>query len=250
MVNRAQEMEKVQGILQNPLTKPGRDAMINVQHTAEWMVTMREESGNPQNITAGEDFSRACDEDLAVASRISDGALCELIARYQHRIKKKALSMASAPMASAPFDAEDLMQEGLLGLLNAARTFQRERGAKFSTYANVCVTNKITTALFKSNRTGLSEEELEKALQSAGIQEDSQTPESILLEKEMARELSRKVRELLTDREWQVFRLFLNGSTYHQMARRLNISPKTVDNALQRVRKKLKLVWKDELIAK
>ncbi|MEG0615772.1 MAG: LuxR C-terminal-related transcriptional regulator, partial [Oscillospiraceae bacterium] len=70
------------------------------------------------------------------------------------------------------------------------------------------------------------------------------TDTDIFIEKEKYQELDDEVSSHLSEREWQIFRLFLRGSTYDQMARQLNVSRKTVDNALQRVRRKLKSVWR------
>lgn len=185
--------------------------------------------------TIGE-LSKLCDEDLVACCKENQDAAYVLILRYAKFIHAKANAMAKRGRSSG-VDAEDLAQEGLLGLLNAAKTFERA-STSFSTYANVCITNKMTTALIKSNRNDIPAEIHEK------VAEDRVTPESILIEKEKTRELDEQLGVLLSKREGEIFRLFLRGSTYDQMARQLNISPKTVDNALQRVRRKLKSVWR------
>lgn len=181
-------------------------------------------------------LSRLCDEDLVACCKESQDAAYVLILRYAQFIHAKAKAKAKKDR-TAGSDADDLAQEGLLGLLNAAKTF--ENGSTgFFTYANVCITNRMTTALIKNSRNDIPADIYEKATA------DRVTPESILIEKEKAQELDEQLGVLLSEKERAIFRLFLRGSTYDQMARQLNISPKTVDNALQRVRRKLKLVWR------
>ena len=180
------------------------------------------------------DFQKLDDEELVVCCKDSKKAASVLISRYAKIVRAKAIFMSNTIV-----DADDLMQEGLLGLLNAIRTYNNN-DAQFSTYSNVCITNKMTTALIKSNRTDIPIDEFDEKVDQA----DHSTPESILLEKEKSKELDFEISSLLSEKEWKIFRLFLRGSTYDQMARQLNISPKTVDNALQRVRRKLKSVWR------
>lgn len=182
-----------------------------------------------------QEFSALSDEELIECCADSSDAVSELFHRYIALVRNKSLAMAKNRS-----DADDLMQEGFLALLKAVRTFRNDGSASFSTYANVCITNKMTTAIIKNNRTDipidLAEEQAEESV--------SDTPESILIEKENQLDINNRVSLMLSKREWQIFRLFLMGSTYDQMARQLNISPKSVDNALQRVRRKLKLVWR------
>ena len=180
------------------------------------------------------DFQKLDDEELVVCCKDSKKAASVLISRYAKIVRAKAIFMSNTIV-----DADDLMQEGLLGLLNAIRTYNNN-DAQFSTYSNVCITNKMTTALIKSNRTDIPVDQVDANADEA----DHSTPESILIEKEKTMELDFEISSLLSEKEWKIFRLFLRGSTYDQMARQLNISPKTVDNALQRVRRKLKSVWR------
>lgn len=184
-------------------------------------------------------FSALTDEELAELCReqLSQQALCALIVRYEKLIKSLAFRLAAGSA-----DADDFVQEGFLALLDAVRTFDPARGATFFTYSHVCIANRMTTARIKSDRTVIPPVEEPEP-------EDHLTPLSILLEKERANELETSVANLLSPRELDVFRLFLSGSTYDQMARRLNISSKTVDNALQRVRRKLKSVWRTDHFA-
>lgn len=188
-----------------------------------------------QGISGIIDFYSLEDEELVNRCKDSEKAAYVLISRYAKFVRVKAISMSNSIV-----EADDLMQEGLLGLLNAIRTYNSSNDTLFSTYSNVCITNKMTTALIKSNRSDIPVAEVDKKVEEL----DQSTPESILLEKEKLLELDDEISAILSQKEWHIFRLFLRGSTYNQMARQLNISPKTVDNALQRVRRKLKSVWR------
>ncbi|MCI5816879.1 sigma-70 family RNA polymerase sigma factor [Ruminococcus sp.] len=177
------------------------------------------------------------DEELAVAAAGCSDSTTELISRYMKLIWVKANSMANAAV-----DAEDLAQEGMLGLMNAVAHFDPNREIRFSTFADVCITNKMKSALIRSRHTALPVEDAESAAQVQNEVEDDD-PEQILLRKERLQELYREMDHILSRRELEIFKLFLSGLRYEQMAERLHITEKSVDNAMQRVRRKLKSVW-------
>ena len=177
------------------------------------------------------------DEELAVAAAGCSDSTTELISRYMKLIWVKANSMANAAV-----DAEDLAQEGMLGLMNAVAHFDPNREIRFSTFVDVCITNKMKSALIRSRHTALPVEDAESAAQVQNEVEDDD-PEQILLRKERLQELYREMDHILSRRELEIFKLFLSGLRYEQMAERLHITEKSVDNAMQRVRRKLKSVW-------
>ena len=177
------------------------------------------------------------DEELAVAAAGCSDSTTELISRYMKLIWVKANSMANAAV-----DAEDLAQEGMLGLMNAVAHFDPNREIRFSTFADVCITNKMKSALIRSRHTALPVEDAESAAQVQNEVEDDD-PEQILLRKERLQELYWEMDHILSRRELEIFKLFLSGLRYEQMAERLHITEKSVDNAMQRVRRKLKSVW-------
>ena len=143
-------------------------------------------------------------------------------------------------MAKSPTDAEDLAQEGLLGLLNAISKFDQSKNVKFATFAEVCINNKMKTAFVKNNKTELPVEDISE-VQDVVIADN---PESILLQKERLEEIYNSIISLLSKQEWEILKLFLKDSSYEQIAQQLAISPKSVDNAMQRVRRKLKRMWR------
>lgn len=185
-----------------------------------------------------EDFSDLSDEELVSEYKDNERALMELFSRYESTIRKKAEVMSYGKST----EADDLMQEGLIGFLSSVKTYRSDKNVKFSYYAKVCITNRIKTALSRNNNIeipveNINEEDVEKNLTS---------PESILMAKEDYAERQKKIVMLLSAKESEIFGLYVKGSSYDQMARQLHISPKIVDNALQRVRRKLKRAWRAE----
>ena len=100
----------------------------------------------------------------------------------------------------------------------------------------------MKSALIRTRHTALPVEDAESAAQVQNEVEDDD-PERILLRKERLHELYREMDLVLSKRELEIFKLFLCGLRYEQMAERLHITEKSVDNAMQRVRRKLKSVW-------
>ncbi len=186
------------------------------------------------------DFADATDEFLAVTAQTQESVIAELISRYSGLIRCKARAMATVTV-----DADDLAQEGLLGLLNAISRFDASRDIKFSTFADVCISNKMKTAIAKNCRAALPIEDAEVSSCLNG-EVEAENPESIYLRKERLAELYDEMEAVLSKREFAVFQLFLCGMRYDQMAKKLGVTEKSVDNAMQRVRKKLKNAWNSE----
>ena len=136
--------------------------------------------------------------------------------------------------------SEDLTQEGFIGLLNAVETYDESKNVKFSTYANVCIRNKMISAFDK--QANITKGEVWEAPEEEEIEDPADIPDNVLVEKERLNEIYQKIISALSEQEWRVFQLFLTGLAYNQIALELNCSPKTVDNAMQRVRRKLKSV--------
>lgn len=179
-------------------------------------------------------FKNMTDEEMVGMSSTDSTAVSVLISRYAKLIWVKANAMANSVV-----DADDLAQEGLLGFVNAVSKFNPERNVKFATFAEICVSNKMKTLLNKNQDTATPVDDL-------NLNEDSvlpDTPESILVQKEHINELYDEIISLLSEREWKIFSLFLKGYSYKKIAAELNISEKSVDNAIQRIRRKLKSAW-------
>lgn len=181
----------------------------------------------------------ASDEVLVSLAQNNDtDALTELIRRYLPLIRRKA-----GGYTTSSADRDDLIQEGLIGLLNAVKTFSVAKGAGFKTYCYVCVQNRMLTELekrFSNKQQALQNyvplEELDSSVGSGEIDD----PFRIVAAQESHDLLMEKAKTLLSGLEQETLSLYLSGHSYEEMARQLNLTTKAVDNALQRVRRKLR----------
>jgi len=150
------------------------------------------------------------------------------------------------PYFLAGGDSEDLIQEGMLGLLSAIRTFDPEKGVKFSTYAEFCVRRRIYSAIKSASGNKHTPLNSYISLESPGLDESStqsksflRVPEDFVIEREQVGEVENLLYGALSRFESGVLELYLEGMSYKDMAVRLGKSEKSVDNAVQRIRKKL-----------
>lgn len=177
------------------------------------------------------DYSQLTDEQLAgcVTSAESGGAVAELVSRYT------GLVLALAGRFSASADYEELVSDGLDALINAAARFSPEKGG-FSAFASVCVTNRMKNTVQRACRRNerLSE------LSDEDIPDSSPTPEELVISRESAAEISERMKVLLSPMELGCIEGVILGMPYSEIARRLSISVKSVDNAVTRARAKLK----------
>ena len=148
-------------------------------------------------------------------------------------------------------DADDLTQEGMLGLLDAAKTYSAEKGAKFQTYASICIKRRLI-ALLDHSATNKSKSmnnyvSIENSSKEIPIQNDNSNinPEDMYISDENVAEIHRKINESLSKNEKSVFDLYIAGESYNSIAQTLSINIKSVDNALQRIRRKLKKQFSD-----
>ena len=199
---------------------------------------------------------------LAAEAQAGDSLAEEtLIRKYSGIVYKKARAYF---MAGA--DAEDVVQEGMIGLLKAVRTYDADKNATFGTYAERCVTNQIISAIRSADRvkhkplnTSIS---LSKPLTDTnapqGTGENSEitlgdtlgtapadSPDELLVIKDVAYYILNNGDNIFSDLEMKVLSEYTKGFTSGQIAERLGKSPKSVDNALQRTRKKvINYLWK------
>ena len=179
---------------------------------------------------AGE-FSGISDEQLAAMAASDRSALAALIIRYDRFISSKADAMKTSGA-----DADDLFQEGIMGLLDAIKSFDPSRGVTLRTFANVCIRNRMINAI--SGKTPhISIDDIGEDI-SAG----EENPEAIVVQREHDRELFEDISQKLTASEWGVLQLFLKGFSYAEIADQLHMQVKAVDNAMQRVRRKLRAI--------
>ena len=165
-------------------------------------------------------------------------ALTELVCRYLPLIRQKASGYTDSPA-----DRDDLIQEGLIGLLNAVNTYREDRGASFKTYCFTCVQNKMLTEL--ERRSNSKQQSMQnylplEELEHSGMSGENDDPFRIVVAQEDHDLLMAKARTLLSGLEQETLSLYLSGHSYTEIATRLNLTTKAVDNALQRVRRKLR----------
>ncbi len=183
------------------------------------------------------------ESDCILISKCKSGdekALTELIARYTPMIRRTAGGFSAVTL-----DADDMAQEGMLGFLNAVYTFDSKKSnASFSTYAYVCVRNRIISALrsLGAEKNAVFDQSIALDDLSASGAENDRTPEIKLIEREQYAELLNSFYSVLSGFEKKVLSMYLSGYTYNEISRRLNIEKKSADNALQRIKRKLRAV--------
>ena len=189
-------------------------------------------------------FTALTDEKLVQLVREGDAdAFVELSNRYMSLVRAKAASFHSFTL-----EADDLWQEGLLGLFSAATTYDPWGGASFQTYAGVCISNRIIAAYRSSSsqkhtilNDSLSfQDEAFSDRDRWMVGNRSLSPETQVIAEESVKAVRDHLQAALSSMEKDVLWLYLNGWSYGEIANQLSISPKAAGNAIQRVRKKLK----------
>lgn len=191
-------------------------------------------------------------------NEITDEALC-LQAASGDRVAEEALvvrynrlvRICARPYFLAGGDSEDLIQEGMVGLLNAVRVYDPAKEASFRTYAEVCIRNRLLSAIKAASRdkhtplnnyvsfeTPLFDRSADHYAYGTDPQRQ-EDPEAIMIGREEFRELMGVLKGQLSGFEAEILGLYLNGSSYSEIAAEVNRSPKSVDNAVQRIRRKL-----------
>lgn len=183
------------------------------------------------------------DEELIIALRDGDGRVIDyIIEKYKELVRRKAGSMFILGA-----DKEDLIQEGMIGLYKAVRDFDSGRDASFSTFADLCVSRQIYKAVEAGNRkkhaplnTYVSTDAPD--LLEMIITESGQSPEEMVIDKEQTTALEEKIYDSLSDFERQVLNLRLTGLEYTAIAKILGRDEKSTDNALSRIKTKVRKI--------
>lgn len=182
------------------------------------------------------DYSSMSDEQLADGGLSADGGkVAELISRYSNLV----FSMAKkyAPYA----DYEELVSDGLDALLNAVSCYDKTRGS-FCGFASVCISNRMKNTTDKAIR---RTSQLEDESKLDTLQDNSPSPEDIVIMKERTSEMSRQMKELLSPLELRCLEGVILGHSYNEIAEKIGTERKSVDNAVSRARAKLKAVFPD-----
>lgn len=181
------------------------------------------------------------EENLLVSKAKSgdSNALTDLIKRYSETVLQKSLSFKKI----SGIENEDLYQEGMLGLLSAVYSFDESKGVLFSTYATTLITRKMLSALRTANKkSNLPLDSYVSIDEKCDIRSFSPTPEELLMFNEEIDSIISFVNNNLSKTEKKVFRLNLLGLSYNEIAEILDCTEKSVDNALQRIRKKIRSI--------
>lgn len=182
---------------------------------------------------------------IALVNRENTDAFIELAARYMSLIRAKAAALRTGSL----LEPEDLYQEGLMGLLSAAHSYRESGSASFRTYAGICIYNQMVTACRSAasrknlplhNFVSLQDAEQNQSVEAAFVSDQAANPETLLIDRESLEGLKARIHQTLSKMEQEVLFLYLNNCTYHEIADRLSLPAKSVDNAIQRVRRKLK----------
>ena len=188
------------------------------------------------------------DEEVAECVKNGDSKALEyLISKYKNFVKSKARTYF---LIGA--DREDIIQEGMIGLFKAIRDFRGDKLSSFRAFAELCITRQIITAIKTATRQKhiplnsyislnkpVFDEESDRTLLDLLSYSSVTNPEELMINREEFLAMEDKVFKVLSELELQVLELFLKGRTYTEIAEILNRQIKSIDNALQRVKRKL-----------
>ncbi|BAK14619.1 DNA-directed RNA polymerase specialized sigma subunit [Solibacillus silvestris StLB046] len=193
-------------------------------------------------------FEHLTDEELVEQVHLGNtDALDYLISKYRLFVKAKARSYF---LIGA--DKEDIIQEGMIGLYKAIRDFKEDKLASFRAFAELCITRQIITAIKTATRQKhiplnsyvsldkpIYDEESERTLMDIITSPISDDPEYLMINREDYLYLEEKMGEVLSELEQQVLVRYLEGQSYNEISEELDRHVKSIDNALQRVKRKL-----------
>lgn len=189
-------------------------------------------------------------EDDSVIELVHNGnseALDYLINKYRNFVRAKARSYF---LIGA--DKEDIIQEGMIGLYKAIRDYKGEKLTSFKAFAELCITRQIITAIKTATRQKhiplnsyisldkpIYDEDSDRTLMDVVSGAKPTDPEALIIHREEFSKIEGKMAELLSDLERQVLSLYLDGQSYQEISEELDRHVKSIDNALQRVKRKL-----------
>ena len=194
------------------------------------------------------DLEHLTDEEIVSLAKNGDTMALEyLISKYKNFVRSKARTYF---LIGA--DREDIIQEGMIGLYKAIRDYHYDRQTSFHSIAEICVTRQIITAIKTATRQKhmplnsyvslnkpVYEEESERTLSDVITQGKAGNPEDLFIDQEDFLDIESTMQRILSPLEQDVVNLYLEGKSYVEIAQQLDRHVKSVDNALQRVKRKL-----------
>lgn len=184
-------------------------------------------------------YTSLTDEELILRLREGDEDVTDyLLEKYKPLVRKKANTMFLIGG-----ETDDLIQEGMIGLFKAVRDYKDDKETSFYHFAELCINRQIYSALEASNRKKHlplnSYVSFESSLEE-NFSDESISPEQLIIEQEIQEEFFARLQSQLSEMENEVLSFYLEGLNYIQIADKLEREPKSIDNALQRIRQKTK----------
>ena len=194
------------------------------------------------------DFDNMPDEDIVELAQETDGAALEyLLNKYKNFVRTKARSYF---LIGA--DHEDIVQEGMIGLYKAIRDYRKEKLKSFRAFAELCITRQIITAIKTATRQKhiplnnyvslnrpIYDEDSDRTLLDVITEEIPSNPEEMLIDREDLSVIEGRIGEMLSDLEKQVLVRYMEGKSYVEIGEEMGRHVKSIDNALQRIKRKL-----------
>lgn len=200
------------------------------------------------NLSTEKELLAKVDEEIVIEAQEGNVIAQEMIInKYEQfvRVKAKSYFLIGA-------DKEDIYQEGMIGLYKAIRDFNDEKESSFKAFAELCVTRQIITAIKTATRQKHIPLNTYVSLNKPIYEEDSERtlldvidglritdPEALVIGQEEVADIEGKIKKVLSNLEMEVLNSYLDGKTYQEIAVDLDREAKSIDNALQRVKKKL-----------
>lgn len=200
-------------------------------------------------------YDELLDEEIVVLARGGDSVAEEyLINKYKNYVKARAKSYF---LIGA--DKDDIFQEGMIGLYKAIRDFKPDKLSSFRAFAELCITRQIITAIKTATRQKhiplnsyislnkpIYDEDSDRTLMDVLSTVHISDPEELIISREEKSKIEKKMSEILSNLEMDVLRCYLDGKSYQEIACDLDRHAKSIDNALQRVKRKLEKYLEEE----
>lgn len=197
------------------------------------------------------EFAKMSENDIInLAQNKQDSAMEYLLEKYKPLVRQK-----TRKLFLIDGDKDDLIQEGMIGLFKAVRDYQAGKDTAFRTFADLCISRQLYSAIKKSNRLknqplnsyiSIYSDEFNDADELAGDRtvissgsDNIANPEAIVIDRESAVDMQNQMFDKLSKMEREVLKRYLDGMTYQEIAADMKKSPKSIDNALQRIKGKI-----------
>jgi len=194
------------------------------------------------------EFDNMSDEEIVRHAQVANGAALEyLLNKYKNFVRTKARSYF---LIGA--DHEDIVQEGMIGLYKSIRDYRAEKLSSFRAFAELCVTRQIITAIKTATRQKhiplnsyislnkpIYEEDSDRTLLDVITEEGATNPEELFIDREDLSLIEGKIGQMLSDLEKDVLVRYMEGKSYVEIADEMGRHVKSIDNALQRIKRKL-----------